>query len=269
MKESGRKKIYQVDALLREGYMTAEQNRCRIRESERKRRSETGDMEDQEVKTEKDQNIPEAESSAKEHGGAGAAEETAEEQAASAEESSESPEEESEAAPPEGEDPKTWAEKRAAKKQAKLDKKAQSYKEQIEQLEDKVKRQLAEFENFRNRTEKEKHAMFETGAKSVIEKILPVVDNFERGLATVPEDKKEDPFVDGMERIYKQFLTELENIGVKPIEAVGQEFDPNLHNAVMQVESGDYESGVVAQELQKGYTYRESVVRHSMVAVVQ
>ncbi len=224
-------------------------------------------MEDQEVKTEKDQNIPEAESSAKEHGGA--AEETAEEQAASAEESSESPEEESEAAPPEGEDPKTWAEKRAAKKQAKLDKKAQGYKEQIEQLEDKVKRQLAEFENFRNRTEKEKHAMFETGAKSVIEKILPVVDNFERGLATVPEDKKEDPFVDGMERIYKQFLTELENIGVKPIEAVGQEFDPNLHNAVMQVESGDYESGVVAQELQKGYTYRESVVRHSMVAVVQ
>lgn len=224
-------------------------------------------MEDQEVKTEKDQNIPEAESSAKEHGGA--AEETAEEQAASAEESSESPEEESEAAPPEGEDPKTWAEKRAAKKQAKLDKKAQGYKEQIDQLEDKVKRQLAEFENFRNRTEKEKHAMFETGAKSVIEKILPVVDNFERGLATVPEDKKEDPFVDGMERIYKQFLTELENIGVKPIEAVGQEFDPNLHNAVMQVESGDYESGVVAQELQKGYTYRESVVRHSMVAVVQ
>ena len=138
-----------------------------------------------------------------------------------------------------------------------------------EQLEDKVKRQLAEFENFRNRTEKEKHAMFETGAKSVIEKILPVVDNFERGLATVPEEKKGDPFVDGMERIYKQLLTELENIGVKPIEAVGKEFDPNLHNAVMQVESEEYESGVVAQELQKGYTYRDSVVRHSMVGVVQ
>ena len=170
---------------------------------------------------------------------------------------------------PEGEDPKTWAEKRAAKKQAKQDKKTQAFKEQIEQLEDKVKRQLAEFENFRNRTEKEKLAMFETGAKSVIEKILPVVDNFERGLATVPEDKKEDPFVDGMNRIYKQLLTELENIGVKPIEAVGQEFDPNLHNAVMQVESEQYESGVVAQELQKGYTYRDSVVRHSMVAVVE
>lgn len=169
---------------------------------------------------------------------------------------------------PEGEDPKTWAEKRAAKKQAKQDKKTQVFKEQIEQLEDKVKRQLAEFENFRNRTEKEKHAMFETGAKSVVEKMLPIVDNFERGLATVPEEKKEDPFVDGMNRIYKQMLTELENIGVKPIEAVGKEFDPNLHNAVMQVESEEYESGVVAQELQKGYTYRDGVVRHSMVAVV-
>ncbi|MBE5873755.1 MAG: nucleotide exchange factor GrpE [Lachnospiraceae bacterium] len=164
---------------------------------------------------------------------------------------------------------KSKADKKAAKKQAKQDKKADAYKEQIEQLEDKVKRQLAEFENFRNRTEKEKQAMFETGAKSVIEKILPVVDNFERGLATVPEDKKEDPFVDGMNRIYKQMLTELENIGVKPIEALGYEFDPNLHNAVMQVESEEYESGVVAQELMKGYTYRENVVRHSMVAVVQ
>lgn len=156
---------------------------------------------------------------------------------------------------------------RKARKQAKADKKAEGYKEQIAQLEDRVKRQLAEFENFRNRSEKEKQAMFETGAKSVIEKILPVVDNFERGLATVPEDKKEDPFVDGMNHIYRQLLTELENIGVKPIEAVGQEFDPNLHNAVMQVESEEYESGVVAQELQKGYTYRDSVVRHSMVAV--
>lgn len=170
-----------------------------------------------------------------------------------------------------GEGKMSWAEKKAAKKQEKKEKKdkTDAYKEQIEQLEDRVKRQMAEFENFRKRTEKEKQAMFETGAKSVIEKILPVVDNFERGLATVPEDKKEDPFVDGMNRIYKQFLTELENIGVKPIEAVGCEFDPNLHNAVMQVESEEYESGIVAQELQKGYTYRESVVRHSMVAVTQ
>ncbi len=171
----------------------------------------------------------------------------------------------------EGEGKMSWAEKKAAKKQEKKEKKdkTDAYKEQIEQLEDRVKRQMAEFENFRKRTEKEKQAMFETGAKSVVEKILPVVDNFERGLATVPEDKMEDPFVDGMNRIYKQFLTELENIGVKPIEAVGCEFDPNLHNAVMQVESEEYESGVVAQELQKGYTYRDSVVRHSMVAVTQ
>lgn len=169
----------------------------------------------------------------------------------------------------EGEAVMSRAEKKAAKKQAKLDKKAEAYKEQIEQLEDRVKRQLAEFENFRNRSEKEKQAMFETGAKSVIEKILPVVDNFERGLATVPEEKQGDPFVDGMSRVYKQLLTELENIGVKPIEAVGQEFDPNLHNAVMQTQSEEYESGVVAQELQKGYTYRDSVVRHSMVSVVE
>lgn len=161
------------------------------------------------------------------------------------------------------------AEKKAARKQAKHDKKADACKEQIAQLEDKVKRQLAEFENFRNRSEKEKQAMFETGAKSVIEKMLPVVDNFERGLATVPEEKKEDPFVDGMTRVYKQLLTELENIGVKPIEAVGKEFDPNLHNAVMQTESEEYESGVIAQELQKGYTYRDSVVRHSMVSVTK
>ena len=169
----------------------------------------------------------------------------------------------------EGDGKMSWAEKRAAKKQSKADKQTEAYKEQIAQLEDKVMRQLAEFENFRNRTNKEKQQMFETGAKSVIEKILPVVDNFERGLAVVPEDKKEDPFVDGMSRIYKQLLTELENMGVKPIEAVGQEFDPNLHNAVMQVASEEYESGVVAQELLKGYTYRDSVVRHSMVAVVE
>ncbi len=227
-----------------------------------------GDMAEQEkdMEIEKDQQAPGTEERAE--GSPEAQEPEKEPQEAGPEETADEAGEESDAAP-EGEDPKTWAEKRAAKKQAKLDKKAQGYKDQIEQLEDKVKRQLAEFENFRNRTDKEKHAMFETGAKSVIEKMLPVVDNFERGLATVPEDKKEDPFVDGMNRIYKQLMTELENIGVKPIEAVGQEFDPNLHNAVMQVESEEYESGTVAQELQKGYTYRDSVVRHSMVAVVQ
>lgn len=162
----------------------------------------------------------------------------------------------------------TWAEKKAAKKQAKLDKKTDAMKEQIDQLEDKVKRQLAEFENFRNRSEREKQAMFETGARSVIEKILPIVDNFERGFATVDEEDQDDAFVTGMQSIYKQLTTELEKMGVKPIEAVGKEFDPNLHNAVMQVESEEYGSGIVAQELQKGYTYHDTVVRHSMVAVV-
>lgn len=162
----------------------------------------------------------------------------------------------------------TWAEKRAAKKKLKADKKQDALKEKIEELEDRVKRQMAEFENFRKRTDKEKTAMFETGARSVIEKILPVVDNFERGLATVPEEDKGTPFAEGMEMIYKQLLTELEKMEVKPIPAVGEEFDPNFHNAVMQVESEEFESGVIAQELHKGYTYRDSVVRHSMVAVV-
>jgi len=162
----------------------------------------------------------------------------------------------------------SWSEKMALKKKAKQDKKADAYKEKAEQLEDRVKRQMAEFENFRKRSEREKQGMFETGAKSVIERILPVVDNFERGLMTVPEENRTDPFVDGMNRVYKQMLTELESIDVRPIESVGCEFDPALHNAVMQVESEEYEAGVIAQELLKGYTYRDSVVRHSMVAVV-
>ena len=127
------------------------------------------------------------------------------------------------------------------KKNKKKDKKD----EKIEELTDQVKRQMAEFDNFRKRTEKEKSQMYEIGAKSIIEKVLPVVDNFERGLAAVPEDKKEDPFVDGMNKIYKQIMTMLEEVGVQPIEAVGREFDPNLHNAVMQTESDEYESGVV------------------------
>lgn len=162
----------------------------------------------------------------------------------------------------------TRAGKKAAKKKFKIDKKQEALKEKIEELEDKVKRQMAEFDNFRKRTEKEKSAMFEMGAKSVIEKILPVVDNFERGLSAIPEEQKGDAFAEGMEMIYKQLISELEKMEVKPIPAVGEEFDPNFHNAVMQVESEEYESGVIAQELQKGYTYRDSVVRHSMVAVV-
>lgn len=155
------------------------------------------------------------------------------------------------------------------KKKNKPDKKQDALKEKIAELEDKTMRQMAEFENFRRRTEKEKQSMFETGAKSVIEKMLPIVDNFERGLAAVPEEEKDSAFVDGMNKIYKQLMTELEAIDVKPIEAVGKEFNPDFHNAVMQVESEEYESGIVAQELMKGYTYRDSVVRHSMVAVVQ
>ena len=140
--------------------------------------------------------------------------------------------------------------------------------EQIEELSDKLKRQMAEFDNFRKRTEKEKTQMYDMGAKCIIEKILPVIDNFERGFTMVDEEDKEDPFVVGMDKVYKQMLTELEAIGVKPIEAVGVEFNPDFHNAVMQVESDEYESGVVAQEMLKGYTYKDAVVRHSMVAVV-
>ncbi len=160
-------------------------------------------------------------------------------------------------------------EKKFFKKKNKADKKQDAMKEKVEELEDRVKRQLAEFENFRNRTEKEKAQMFETGAKSVIEKMLPIVDNFERGLASISENEKGSAFADGMEMIYKQLISEFEKMEVVPIETVGKEFNPELHNAVMQVESEEYESGFVAQELLKGYTYRGQVVRHSMVAVVQ
>ncbi|MDE6406595.1 MAG: nucleotide exchange factor GrpE [Lachnospiraceae bacterium] len=170
-------------------------------------------------------------------------------------------------------EPSTGDEEKAAKSEKKekkkKDKKQDALKEKVEELEDRVKRQMAEFDNFRKRTEKEKTAMFETGAKSVIEKILPVVDNFERGLASVPEEEKDGAIAQGMQMIYKQLMTELENLDVKPIPAVGEEFNPEFHNAVMQTESEEFESGVIAQELQKGYTYRDSVVRHSMVAVVE
>ena len=152
------------------------------------------------------------------------------------------------------------------KKKSFFGKKDNKLQDKVDELEDRVKRQMAEFENFRKRTDKEKTAMFETGAKSVIEKILPVVDNFERGLAGLSEEEKKQPFAEGMAMVYKQLMTELDKLEVKPIEAVGCEFDPNLHNAVMQVESDEYESGIIAQELQKGYTYRDTVVRHSMVA---
>lgn len=162
-----------------------------------------------------------------------------------------------------GEEPQTEKKGFFGKKKDKKDKKDI----QIEELTDKLKRQMAEFDNFRKRTEKEKASMFEVGARSVVEKILPIVDNFERGLGSVSEDQKEDPFVAGMEKIYQQFLTVFEELGVKPIEAVGQEFDPNFHNAVMHVEDEEAGENQVVEEFQKGYTYRDTVVRHSMVKV--
>ena len=149
------------------------------------------------------------------------------------------------------------------------DKKLDALKQKNEELEDRVKRQMAEFENFRKRTEKEKSTMFEMGAKSVIEKLLPVVDNFERGLASASDDDKQDPIYEGMNLIYKQLTDELDKLGVKPIEALGTEFNPEFHNAVMQEETDEFEEGMVCKELQKGYTYRDSVVRHSMVAVAK
>ena len=153
------------------------------------------------------------------------------------------------------------------KKKSFFKKKKDKKDEQIEELTDKVKRQMAEFDNFRKRTEKEKSQMYDMGAKTIVEKILPVIDNFERGLAAVPEDNKEDAFVVGMDKIYRQMLTVLEEAGVKPIEAVGAEFDPNFHNAVMHVEDETLGENVVAEELQKGDMYRDTVVRHSMVKV--
>ena len=157
------------------------------------------------------------------------------------------------------------SEKEAKKVFKKKEKKKDKRDEQIEQLNDRVMRQMAEFENFRRRTEAEKSQMFSMGAKNIIEKILPVVDNFERGLATVEEGA--DPFADGMLMIYKQLLTTLDEAGVKPIEAVGQEFNPDFHNAVMHVEDEEVGENIVVEEFQKGYMFGDSVVRHSMVKV--
>ena len=165
-------------------------------------------------------------------------------------------EEKEETAQEEKKDKKFW-------KKEKKDKNA----ELVEELTDKVKRQMAEFENFRKRSEQEKAGMFEMGAKSVIEQILPVIDNFERGLAAVPEESKADPFVEGMEKIYRQFMDTMDKLNVKPIEAVGTEFNPDFHNAVMHVEDEEAGENVVVEEFQKGYLYKDQVVRHSMVKV--
>ena len=185
-----------------------------------------------------------------------ATEETAEEEKAAeevTETSEEEPETESEAEEP---SKKLFGKKKKDKKD-----------EKIEELTDRVARQMAEFDNFRKRTEREKSQMYEVGAKDIIEKILPIVDSFERGLAAVTEDQKEDPFVDGMDKVYKQLITTLESAGVTPIEAVGKPFDPEFHNAVMHIDDEDQEENVVVEEFQKGYMYRDSVVRHSMVKV--
>ena len=140
--------------------------------------------------------------------------------------------------------------------------------EKIDELNDKLKRSMAEFDNYRKRTDKEKSAMYEIGAKDVIEKILPVIDNFERGLKSIPEDQKGGPVASGMEMIYKQLITVLSDLGVTPIEAVGQEFDPNFHNAVMHAEDEELGENTVSEEFQKGYKYKDAVLRHSMVKVV-
>ncbi len=178
------------------------------------------------------------------------------------EETEEKETEETEAKTEESEEDKK-SEKKLFGKKNKKDKKD----EKIEELTDRLTRQMAEFDNFRKRTDKEKSQMYEVGAKDIIEKILPVVDNFERGLDAVKEEEKDDPFVQGMEKVYKHLMTTLEEIEVKPIEAVGKEFDPNFHNAVMHVEDENFGENIVAEEFQKGYTYRDSIVRHSMVKV--
>ena len=184
---------------------------------------------------------------------------SAEEDAAEEEDSGEPSEEESEE---EGQDEEKKGRKLFGKKNKK-DKKD----EKIEELTDRLTRQMAEFDNFRKRTEKEKSQMYEIGAKDIIDKILPVVDNFERGLGAVTEEEKENPFVQGMDKVYKQLMTTLEGIGVKPIEAVGQEFNPDFHNAVMHEENEEFGENIISEEFQKGYMYRDSVVRHSMVKV--
>ena len=189
------------------------------------------------------------------------------------EESGEAAEEEASEGEASGDDPdpdETGEDKKGFfKKLKKGDKEKTALQEKIEALEDRVKRQMAEFDNFRKRTEKEKQQMFSMGERNAIEKMLPIVDNFERGLATVPEEEKDGPLASGMEMVYRQLLKQLEAMGVAPIEAVGKEFDPAFHNAVMQVESNEYPSGTVAQEFQKGYTYHGTVIRYSMVGVVQ
>ena len=206
--------------------------------------------------------VEEAKAKAAEEAGQDASEEEAAEDAADTEDSAEQAEESASDADEGKEDSKAEKKKFFGKKNKK-DKKD----EKIDELTDRLTRQMAEFDNFRKRTEKEKSQMYEIGAKDIIEKILPIVDNFERGLASMPEEEKATPFAEGMEKIYKQLMTTLESIDVKPIEAVGKEFNPDFHNAVMHVEDEELDENIIVEEFQKGYTYRDSVVRHSMVKV--
>lgn len=206
--------------------------------------------------------VEEAKAKAAEEAGQDASEEETAEDAADTEDSAEQAEESASDADEDKEDSKAEKKKFFGKKNKK-DKKD----EKIDELTDRLTRQMAEFDNFRKRTEKEKSQMYEIGAKDIIEKILPIVDNFERGLASMPEEEKATPFAEGMEKIYKQLMTTLESIDVKPIEAVGKEFNPDFHNAVMHVEDEELDENIIVEEFQKGYTYRDSVVRHSMVKV--
>ena len=219
-----------------------------VKEAVEEAKKAAGQQEEAKEEAETEENEVEAEADSEEE--AAGEEETTEEEA-------EDKEEDSEEATETGKSGKKLFGK---KKKDKKD-------EKIEELTDRLARSMAEFDNFRKRTEKEKSQMYEVGAKDIIEKILPVIDNFERGLGAVKEEEKEDPFVQGMEKIYKQLITTLEGIEVKPIEAVGQPFDPNFHNAVMHVEDENLGENIVAEEFQKGYMYRDSLVRHSMVKV--
>ena len=208
--------------------------------------------------------VEEAKSKAAEESAEEAAPEETAEEAADTEEAAEQTADDSEPESGEDKDEESKAEKKKLfGKKNKKDKKD----EKIEELTDRLTRQMAEFDNFRKRTEKEKSQMYEIGARDIIEKILPIVDNFERGLSSMPEEEKATPFAEGMEKVYKQLMTTLESIDVKPIEAVGKEFDPNFHNAVMHVEDEELGENIIAEEFQKGYTYRNNVVRHSMVKV--
>ena len=208
--------------------------------------------------------VEEAKSKAAEESAEEAAPEETAEEAADTEEAAEQTADDSEPESGEDKDEESKAEKKKLfGKKNKKDKKD----EKIEELTDRLTRQMAEFDNFRKRTEKEKSQMYEIGARDIIEKILPIVDNFERGLSSMPEEEKATPFAEGMEKVYKQLMTTLESIDVKPIEAVGKEFDPDFHNAVMHVEDEELGENIIAEEFQKGYTYRNNVVRHRMVKV--